>query len=101
MFKLYSTQAKDNFKNLKVDIFWDKSEDLSKTLSLKSELTGRELDLRFQLLENKGEVYANLVEEGLKVQAKYNEHYIKGKVAHSHEATNYGLEVSNREISLK
>jgi hypothetical protein len=77
-----------------VDIFWDKSADETKSLSLKSELTARELDLRFSLLQHKGEMYAQLVDEGLKAEAKFNEHFIKAKAAHSHEATNYGLEVN-------
>jgi hypothetical protein len=86
-------QAKDNFKNMKLDIFWDKTVDDTKSLSLKSELTARELDLRFRLLEHKGEMYAQLADEGLKAEARYNDHFVKARASHSHETTNYGLEV--------
>ncbi len=83
---------------MKLDIFWDKTADDTKSLSLKSELTARELDLRFRLLENKGEMYAQLVDEGLKAEARYNDHFVKAKASHSHEAANYGLEVMTELI---
>ena len=45
-------------------------------------------------------MYAQLVDEGLKAEAKFNEHFIKAKAAHSHEATNYGLEVKKKSIII-
>jgi hypothetical protein len=45
-------------------------------------------------------MYAQLVDEGLKAEAKFNEHFIKAKAAHSHEATNYGLEVKQNQLLL-
>ena len=86
-------QAKDTFKTMKLDIFWDKETDETKRLSLKSELTSRDLDIQFRFVEHLGEMKAKLVDDGLRVEAKFNDHFVKARAAHSHEASNYGLEV--------
>ena len=76
-----------------MDVFWDKKTDETKSLTVKSELTGRELDIQFRFVDHVGEVKTQLTDEGLLVEAKFNEHFVKARASHSHEASNYGLEV--------
>lgn len=60
-------QSKDNFGNIQVNLFWDKANDATKSLFLKSEFTNKALEMKFRFMEHAGEIIAECVKDGIRV----------------------------------
>ena len=62
-----------------VDYSWDKGNDESKRLLLKSRLTNEDVEVQFQVMKYQGALTASLLPHGGVVEVNYNMHSLKVK----------------------